>query len=91
MIKCDFIVSNTIKVLPAYATIISNDLNQRHGRYKYEYPKEAFISIVNSVSCVSETSGFSIIGDSIYEDNTTIVNNINVSVVSQTSGFSVIQ
>jgi len=43
--KCEYIVSNTISIDPTMASIVINDLNKRHGKYTYQYPRDISASV----------------------------------------------
>lgn len=53
--KCDYIVSNTVRIVPKMARVIYNDLYRRHGKYTYEYPTLFFIDPFSiNIGLVSE-------------------------------------
>ena len=53
--KENYIVSNTLTILPSVFHIISHDLHKRHGRYTYQFPQTSTYELIMGMGVATET------------------------------------
>ena len=53
--KQDYVVSNTITILPSMFSVINNDLHKRHGRYTYQYPQSSTVVVFSGAGIATES------------------------------------
>jgi len=84
MIKCDYIISNTLAIKAKVADVIFYDLLQRNGKYKYEYPQTIFTHLDTSASSVVENTAYIVVEPITLKEEISANLNIGASFLVET-------